>query len=225
MLDDCIASKSEEITAIVSYHSLCCGVPHLRRVRAWTWSCSAGGRLAKFVPPADYSTWPLNATEFMPREGDVVADTGNIAGRTGSTAGVLCRGGGGGNFTFTEGVPTKTTTMGRSVQILGSASCGGGGGLASFSHNPPADLLTTMVAPSERCRRWQVVAAIRTPWVLSGCDTVFCFFYIRISAASHTHLSGTHQETQPHTQRAVAQGFEPASPGTQSQVHQLIQNT
>ena len=143
----------------------------------------------------------------------------------GQHRGRLVSWGGGGNFTFTEGVPTKTTTMGRSVQILGSASCGGGGGLASFSHNPPADLLTTMVAPSERCRRWQVVAAIRTPWVLSGCDTVFCFFYIRISAASHTHLSGTHQETQPHTQRAVAQGFEPASPGTQSQVHQLIQNT
>jgi CubicO group peptidase (beta-lactamase class C family) len=114
-----------------------------------------GGRLAKFVPPPDIASWPSNATEFMPRKGDILADTGNIRGGVGSTVGSndpLCYGGSGWNWTFVEPVPMKTTTMGRGAQMPGGASCGGSGTKANFSANPPSDFLTTMVA--------SVVAAI-----------------------------------------------------------------
>ena len=116
-----------------------------------------GGRMAKFVPPADFDTWPAtDATDFIPRSDEVVADTGNVVGSIGSTVGsndVLCRGGASWNFTFIENAPIKKTTMAQGVQMPGSANCGGSGGVANFSHNPPADLLTTMVA--------SVVAAIK----------------------------------------------------------------
>lgn len=113
-----------------------------------------GGRMARFVPPSDVANWPPNATEYLPRAHDVIADTGNVIGSIGATVGsndVLCRGGLGWNFA--EPQPRKKTTMAKGLQMPGMASCGGSGGLANYSQNPPADLLTTMIAA--------VVAAIQ----------------------------------------------------------------
>ena len=115
-----------------------------------------GGRMATFNPPADIESWPPNATEYLPKPGvDVVADTGPISGKSSPNGDGLCAGASGWNFSFVEPPPTKITPAAPGKQFPGSVSCGGSGAAPNWSHNPPADLLTTMVA--------SVVAAVQGP--------------------------------------------------------------